>query len=489
MLALPNLLQMLQQLQAHYFLFVFALALLAGYLVSEAAIKFYRIKGTLPCAHQNIAGLKIREGKAISEKNRATHGSIYVQRDGCRYEVVLTRPEQLKAYFSKNARDHKKIDSFGAGEFLVSLLGQCLGFMNGAPWVKMRNLFNSHFSHSVAVRTLPAMTAFVSSWIEEYSSDLPGVVDPVRFVSDVPFTCIAQYLYGEKLCSGQKLIEMKELVPLHSSIIAFAFSTFWGKFKLYQCFNFQKVRELKYFQHRFGQLSLQMVKDSHLRGKDTVASSLHKHIETGELTFDNWLQTLDEILFANIDVTATVMAWSLVEMSLNLEEQERLREEILNQKGNSDAYVTRNDTLLHRVFFEVLRLHPLLWYGFPEESPHEITIDGHKIAPHTPIVIDQYQLNYNSEIWNPPDKPAGFGHVFCPDRFIGITNRDAVLSNATFGSGPRRCLGKNFAETLIKTLLIEILSRFEIVISGPVEYATDTFVVQPCTNVRLNRLL
>lgn len=480
--------QMLQQLKADHFLLVLSVAILTGYLVSEAATKFYRRRGRLPCTHKDIAGLKIKEGKAISEKNRANYGSIYLQRDGCRYEVVLTKPEQLKAYFSKNARDHNKIDSFGAGEFLVTLLGQCLGFMNGTAWVKMRNLFNSHFNHTVAVRTLPTMTNFVSSWIEEYSYGLPGVVDPVRFVSDVPFTCIAQYLYGEKLCSGQTLMEMKGLVPLHSSIIAFAFSTFWGKFKLYQCFNFQKVRELKYFQHRFGELSVQMVKDSQLHGEYTVASSLHKLIETGELTFDNWLQTLDEILFANIDVTATVMAWSLVEMALNPQEQERLRVEIHLDKYDSDTFVTRTDTFLHRVFLEVLRMHPLLWYGFPEESPHEMTIDGHKIAPHTPIVIDQYQLNYNSEIWNPPDRPVGFGHVFYPDRFLVINNRDAVLSNATFGCGPRRCLGKNFAETLIKTLLIEILSRFEIVPSGPVEYATDTFVVQPRTKVRLNKL-
>lgn len=438
----------------------------------------------LQCTYWNTAYFKLSHGQELSQRNRSKLGDIYIQRDGMRYEVVLTTPSQLKQYYSHHPRDHRKLDSFGAGEYLVALLGKCLGFQNGSLWVSMRNTFNGFFTHTQAVKTLPRMINYISDWAKTYTGRTCFAVDAYEFVSDIPFTCIAYYLYGDEKCSS-RLDELKRLVPLHSRILSYAFTTFFGRFKIFQSFPSSKMRELHHFKERFTALSLEMVQDQIC--PTSVAGELFLKVEDGTLLFDNWIETLDEILFANIDVTATIMAWSLVEIAQNETVQLKLKAEIQSCSNVRESYVKKTDTLLHRVLTETLRLHPLLWFSFPEISPHDMIIDGYKIPANTPIVIDQYQLNYNSPIWNPPHEASDFGHKFRPDRFLGLGNRESMLSNVTFGSGPRRCLGKNFAEIVIKSLLVEVLSQFCITLNDGVKLAENTFVVQPVAKLVLSK--
>lgn len=444
--------------------------------------------GNLNRCHKDVSPFKLVNGKKISQENRAKYGSIYMQRSGFQYEVVLTTPDQLKQYFSSHAKDHRKLDSFGAGQYLVALLGECLGFQNGNLWVQMRKLFNVHFTHAMAVKTLPAIYTHIFNWVRLYEGKKEFEVDPFAFVSDIPFTCVAKYLYGGEICSGKTLERLKSLVPLHSGLMAFAFTTFFGRFKLFQYLPVKKMKELRYFQDQFSELSIGMVEAAKKENTNTVAGDLYQLVEAGLLTYANWVQTLDEILFANIDVTATVMAWSLVEMAQNPQEQQDLRNEINNLDGPLEDFCKRTDTYLHQVLLEILRLHPLLWYSFPELSPHQMIIDGYKIRPNTPIVFDQYQLNYHSPAWNPQSK-QNFGQKFAPERFAGLQNRDVNLSNVTFGSGPRRCLGKNFAEIMIKVELAVVLQNFVVLLRGPVKTAENTFVVQPDTTLKLERVV
>lgn len=473
----------LDRLPQHLSIYILLLAVGVIFLQRKSPSNKLRQK-QLPCCKKDISQHKLLSGLQISAENRAKYGLIYKQKSGFQYEVVLTNPDQLKQYFGSNAKDHRKLDSFGAGKYLVALLGDCLGFQNGDLWTRMRKLFNVHFTHAMAVKTLPAMIEFVGNWRPKHKLTIE--VDPFAFVSEIPFTCVAQYLYGEKPCSGQILQDLKNLIPLHSKLMAFAFSTTIGRYKFFQYFPFKKMQELKYFQQHFEELSLNMVEQAQKLGINTVASDLYELVKTGELTQNNWIQTLDEILFANIDVTATVMAWSLVELGKNDNEQKLLRQEIA-EVGDPEKFCKRTDTYLHRVLLEILRLHPLLWYSFPEISPHDMVIDGFKIKANTPIVIDQYQLNYNSPIWRSTNI-TDFGSSFHPDRFEALQNRDINLSNVTFGCGPRRCLGKNFAELLIKTEIFTVLKHFEVSLCQEVKIAKDTFVVQPDTKIKLKAI-
>lgn len=76
------------------------------------------------------------------------------------------------------------------------------------------------------------------------------------------------------------------------------------------------------------------------------------------LTSTQFLQSLDEILFTNIDVTSTIFACVLINLARDREFQSSLREEILSLSHSPDVYVTNDETLLHFAYLEALRVNP-----------------------------------------------------------------------------------------------------------------------------------
>ncbi|CDO92881.1 unnamed protein product [Kluyveromyces dobzhanskii CBS 2104] len=457
---------------------------------------------TLHYNSSNCARAKFLDGKNLSIRNRETLGDIYLQRSGTYKEVVLTTSKQLMEYCKSSSKNHSKLDTFGAGAFLVALLGECLGFQNGLEWSRMRKIYDSFFTHKAAIENFPVMTSYVSEWLENLDPSHISDIDPLQLVNDLPFTCIAKYLYGATSCSKEFLQDLKDLIPMHTELMHYSFLTVAGRFKILQYLPVKKMRQVSHFQKQFTDLSLKQVELSRKTGQETVVEKLYKHVESGRFSFNNWIQTVDEILFANIEVTSTIMSWALVEMASNTEVQIKLRSEILKvieesntkhfskeesnkEVGPMQRYIKLNNSYLQYCVWETLRLHPLLWFSFPEVSSETLFIDGIRISPNTPIVVDQHQINYNSPIWNPSDKPKDFGSKFFPSRFENITLRDALYSQVTFGVGARKCLGKNFAELLIKSELAYILSRYKVSLIEKVEFSENTFVVQPKTRIQL----
>ncbi len=63
--------------------------------------------------------------------------------------------------------------------------------------------------------------------------------------------------------------------------------------------------------------------------------------------------------------------------------------------------------------------------------------------------VDTERLNHHAKYWNEP-------YSFNPDRFDSPYDAYAFHQ---FGLGPRRCLGYRFAESFIKTLLVQVVQR------------------------------
>jgi cytochrome P450 len=71
---------------------------------------------------------------------------------------------------------------------------------------------------------------------------------------------------------------------------------------------------------------------------------------------------MDEILFANIDVSAAVLCTMLVKLASHSAVQEFLRSEIrsqqLHDQDDIGQYIVKQDTMLHRVVMESMRFSP-----------------------------------------------------------------------------------------------------------------------------------
>jgi gliotoxin/aspirochlorine/mycotoxins biosynthesis cytochrome P450 monooxygenase len=80
--------------------------------------------------------------------------------------------------------------------------------------------------------------------------------------------------------------------------------------------------------------------------------------QSDELTGVQILQTLDEMLFANLDVTTFLLSWMLILLSQHKSLQRELRAEVAANKEDLVSYISSKRTLLHWCFLETLRIRP-----------------------------------------------------------------------------------------------------------------------------------
>ena len=193
-----------------------------------------------------------------------------------------------------------------------------------------------------------------------------------------------------------------------------------------------------------------------------------------------FLQTLDEILFTNIDITGSVLAFIFINTARNMQFQEALQAEIKARKSEASYdvadYIAHSNSLLHCTTLESLRISPALREFdktskspscasadviFLVFSPAECTaveknICGYCIPAGTPTVIDMRRLNTNIGVW------GSDAEVFRPERFLDMPPAQYRYAMLRFGIGPGKCMGKNMADVLLKMTTIAVLEKYSL---------------------------
>ncbi|XP_055381433.1 probable cytochrome P450 9f2 [Condylostylus longicornis] len=185
--------------------------------------------------------------------------------------------------------------------------------------------------------------------------------------------------------------------------------------------------------------------------------------------------------------TSTILCFALYEITINLEIQEKLRNEIDNVRKNlkeeeSITYeILSNMKYLDMVVSETLRKWPIVAltdrvcnknYILKISEDHEIFF---KIGESCTINI--IGLHYDPENFPNPEK-------FDPERFSEQNKQNIKpYTYLPFGSGIRNCIGNRFALMEIKAILYYLLSEFNFELSTktrlPIELETRVFHLQP----------
>jgi cytochrome P450 len=78
-------------------------------------------------------------------------------------------------------------------------------------------------------------------------------------------------------------------------------------------------------------------------------------------------------------------------------------------------------------------------------------VNGIKIPEHTIIFIPIFAVNHDEKVWGPDVDE------FKPDRWEKPPEN---YNDLTFLQGPRSCIGRRFAETEMKVLLVALIQKF-----------------------------
>jgi cytochrome P450 len=341
---------------------------------------------------------------------------------------------------------------------MSQLLGQCVGLISGPEWRDVRGVTEVPFLH----KTTPNYLSLVTRVTERYFQNLhangdlnKGLIDPAGDLKLLPFWVIAEIVYGE--LSVEQEMELTQLVPLREEVFRHVVNggvvrMWWSKYlpiEANRAFNEFKTRWLA-FNNAAYERAIQL-------GSEAPIISMYKAAENGTIGKEQLYQTLDEMLYANLDVTTGGISWCLVFLAANQRVQEKLREEVkFSNKEDREKYLLRSSTFLSACISESSRLKPLAAFSVPQSAPTDRVVSGFNIPAGTDFIVDSYALNIRNEFWG-PDRTS-----YRPERFLELNATNMRYNFWRFGFGPRQCMGKYVADLIIRVLLEHLVTNYEL---------------------------
>ena len=201
-------------------------------------------------------------------------------------------------------------------------------------------------------------------------------------------------------------------------------------------------------------------------------------LSSGNLTKEDLLGSVIEILFGGVDTISNTMQWVIYMMARNPDKQAILRQEVLSVLGEQNH--ASPDTIAQMPYLrawvrETLRLYPPLMI-LTRITSKDLILSGYQIPAGTELHLLAYQMSRDESVFDEPN-------VFRPERWlrgkkVSLQNRKfleakEVFSSLPFGFGTRMCIGRRIAELELHLLLARIVQQFEI------RYPADADDVEP----------
>jgi cytochrome P450 len=183
--------------------------------------------------------------------------------------------------------------------------------------------------------------------------------------------------------------------------------------------------------------------------------------ETGKGMSDRQLRDeMMTILLAGHETTANALSWTFYLLSQHPEVAARLHAEVDDVLAGRPPSVADLPHLpfTRMVLQEALRLYPPAW-SIARRAIENDELAGFPIPAGSVIHISLYALHRHPRLWDAPD-------AFRPERFsddqVEQRHKFAYLP---FSTGPRKCIGDQFAMTEGQLILASIAQRFDLALA------------------------
>ncbi|KAI4721985.1 hypothetical protein E4T48_01735 [Aureobasidium sp. EXF-10727] len=386
--------------------------------------------------------LKLLTSAEISNQGRQLAGDEpYLIRCGPYEELVISQPDQIHDFYQGDYKRHGKPQNFNLGELFGRFMGTAVGLRYGEDWRKIRKHFDPPFAFHAVAQRIPRFQREIGLWIDELAQD------------SIKGDAFDDRLYWQLL----------ELSESHDHVVHALMTCKGHDSKVWSKFPTATRRLLDRFLNGWKDLNREVIGNAR-EGKweCPLEVTARGYIQSDDMTEEEFLSTLGEILFANVDVSASVLSTTFRNLAKNPELQNQLRAEINQSKADAGfdmaKYLTNSKALLHRVVMESMRLAPAFWFSMPETTAEEKTIGGFNIPANTTVIIDNQRLNEGTVTW------GADGDHFRPNRFLEVSAQAQRCGFMRFGTGAAsgRCLGKNAADVVFKLTIIAVIERFRL---------------------------
>lgn len=341
---------------------------------------------------------------------------------------------------------------------MSQLLGQCVGLISGSDWQTLRRVSEVPFLHRNMESYIPSIQHHVENHfanLEKNGNLRSDLIHPAEDLKLLPFWVVAEIFYGE--LSPDLKEQLRMMIPLREGLFKYVIRGGLSRFSWTRFLPTEATKALAAFKkqwHMFNQTAYERALVS--KSPPPIVPMFKAAIQ-GTITQEQLYQTLDEALFANLDVTTGGISWNPVFLAAHPDCQERLRAEVLSTTpAHFHKYLLSSSSFLAACISESSRLKPLAAFSVPQSAPTERVVGGYVIPAGTNFIVDSYALNVRNEYWGPD------ATVYRPGRFLGTSAIKSRYHFWRFGFGPRQCMGKYVADLIIRMLLAHLVTRYRV---------------------------
>ncbi|KAL7785382.1 cytochrome P450 [Trichoderma afarasin] len=222
------------------------------------------------------------------------------------------------------------------------------------------------------------------------------------------------------------------------------------------------------------------LQDAALQSQNLVDYCLRaRDLKGNRLSWDQFVPALVVLTGAGFVTSASLLSWMIYALVTYEGVQERLLQELIDHDWDENIQVTGDMVnelkFLNNFIKETQRTHNPSFQPARTALVDMILPGGYRLAKDSIVVADLHHIHNNPHIWDNAEK-------FDPDRWDTekVKNRPAG-SYQPFASGPRSCIGFNFALQEVKIVLSKLLYRyrFSLAETGTVEYNPYYLLIKP----------
>ncbi|GBM26748.1 Cytochrome P450 3A13 [Araneus ventricosus] len=176
------------------------------------------------------------------------------------------------------------------------------------------------------------------------------------------------------------------------------------------------------------------------------------------LSMDELASQCVAFFLAGYDTTASTLSFAAYLLALNQNIQDKLRDEVDTMleiyNGELTYEAIQSLKYMENVIRETLRLYPPIYrLERQANADWQLGKTGIILRKGMLVTVPIYAMNRDPKYWPDPE-------TFNPDRFETENRKEYCF--LPFGTGPKACLGRRFAEMEMKVCLSYLMANFKI---------------------------
>jgi cytochrome P450 len=401
----------------------------------------------------NLREVRQKEILRFAEDLRSNYGPIAWVKMGPIQMCFVCEPEHLHHIFVKNAKNYVKGPGY---DRLRLLLGNGLVTSDGEVWRQERRLVQPTFTPKAVLDFHEMMVQVTQQIIERWQPLVGqtihmdeemmrltmGVIGEAMFSLDLNAQAVeVGEAFGEAFRyigeGTSKPVVAPLYVPTPSNL------RFKRALRTIHAFIDERIADGRSHPDRHNILTMLL----QARDEETNAVMNEEQLRDEVIT----------LFFAGFETTARTLSWAWYLLSQHAEARQKLLaevDEVLNGRLPTVADLYQL-TYTRMVADETLRLYPPTGL-VARQAQEDDVIDGYPIPAGTFLMISPHVTHRIPELWPNPDQ-------FIPERFApGKLNDLHKCAYIPFITGPRVCIGNNFALLEIVIALAMIAQKYEL---------------------------